>query len=70
MTENQKEPGRGLPPRMPGWVKLTIIVFIVLVVAVVVLHLMGFGIASHGASNAADMLARGQMDHIILIGNL
>ena len=45
MAENQKEPSRGLPPGMPRWVKLIIIVFIVLVAAVVVLHLMGLALA-------------------------
>jgi flagellar basal body-associated protein FliL len=68
MAENQKEPSRGLPPGIPRWLKLIIIVFIVLVAAVVVLHLMGFGFGSHGAINNAEMLARVQINHVILIG--
>ena len=70
MLDNQKVPRRGSPPGMPGWVKRIIILFIVLIVAVVVLHLMGFGFGSHGAINNAATLARGQMDHVILIGKL
>jgi hypothetical protein len=66
MAENQKEPRRGSPPGMPRWVKLIIIVFIVLVAAVVVLHLMGFGFGSHGAINDAATLALGQMDFYYL----
>ena len=53
---------------MPRWLKLIIIVFIVLVAAVVVLHLMGFGFGSHGAINGAEMLARVQINYVILIG--
>ena len=68
MAENQKEPRGGSPPGIPRWLKLIIIVFIVLVAAVVVLHLMGFGFGSHGAINNAEMLARVQINHVILVG--
>ena len=61
MTENQKDPGRGSPPETPRWVKVLIILFIVLVAAVVVLHIMGFGFGGHGTINAAEMFARGQI---------
>jgi hypothetical protein len=66
MADNQKMPDRGSPPGIPRWLKLIIIVFIVLVAAVVVLHLMGFGFGSHGAINDAATLALGQMDFYYL----
>lgn len=64
MTENQKVPGCGSPPETPRWLKVLIMLFIVLVAAIVVLHLMGFGFGGHGAINAAEMFARGQMDYL------
>ena len=50
MAQNQKTPGRGSPPVFPGWVKVLVISFILLMLIVVILHLMGFGFGSHGAS--------------------
>jgi hypothetical protein len=52
MSEKQKAPGHGSPPGTPRWVKLFVIIFIGLIVLVIVLHLMGFGFGSHGASGA------------------
>ncbi len=48
MSENQKVPGRGLPPSTPAWVKVFVIIFIVLVLIVVIVHLTGFRF-DHGA---------------------
>lgn len=64
MLDNQKVPGHGSPPGLPRWVKVLIILFIVLVAAVVVLHLMGFGFGGHGAINVVEVFARGQMDYL------
>jgi hypothetical protein len=49
MSETPNVPGRGTPPRTPGWVKVFIVVLIVLIGIVVFAHLMGFRF-DHGAS--------------------
>jgi hypothetical protein len=41
MSEPSNKPGRGSPPRIPGWVKAFLIVLIVIVAVVVIVHLMG-----------------------------
>ena len=68
MSENQKAPGRGSPPGMPRWVKLVFIIFIVLIAAVVVMHLMGFDFSSHGAINNTGSFAQNAFDYSLLTG--
>ena len=46
MSKNRPDPNS--PPGTPRWVKILIIIFIVLLLLFVILHLMGFGLGSHG----------------------
>jgi len=67
MSENQRTPGRGLPPSTPRWVKVFMIIFIALVLLVVILHLMGFGFGSHSAGGSGGVLSRGLVGYSWLI---
>ena len=49
MAENHNLPGRGMPPKTPGWVKAFFIVVLLLVLIVVAAHLMGLRF-DHGAA--------------------
>ena len=49
MAENQNIPGRGAPPKTPGWVKAFFIVILLLVLIVILAHLMGLRF-DHGAA--------------------
>ena len=49
MSETPKRPNPASPPATPRWVKIVVLTFIVLVLAVIILHLMGFGFGNHGA---------------------
>ena len=51
MSKDQNLPGRDVPPRTPGWVKVFVAILIVLVVIVVIAHLLGFRF-DHGAGAA------------------
>ena len=44
---SQTLPNRGSPPSTPRWVKVSVIIFIVLVLLFVILHLMGLGFGGH-----------------------
>ena len=47
MSQTREKPDRGSPPSTPRWVKVSVIIFIVLVLLFVILHLMGFGFGGH-----------------------
>ena len=51
MSENSNMSERGVPPRMPNWVKVFIVLLIALALIVVIAHLMGFRF-DHGAGGA------------------
>jgi hypothetical protein len=42
MAQTHERPDSASPPSTPGWVKVTGIIFIILVLLVVVLHLTGY----------------------------
>lgn len=46
MSNNRPNPNS--PPGMPRWVKILLIIFIFLILLFVILHLLGFGLGSHG----------------------
>ena len=54
-----KRPDPALPPDTPRWVKILIGLFIVLVLLFVILHLLGFGLGSHGMGNHTLLLEHG-----------
>ena len=45
--EDTHMPNRGSPPSTPRWVKVSVIIFIVLVVLFLILHLTGHGFGDH-----------------------
>ena len=57
MTENQKVPGRGLPPPTPRWVKVFVIIFVLLILLVIILHLIGFGFGGHAVGGAGEIVS-------------
>ena len=57
MSNNRPDPNA--PPGTPRWVKIFVIVFIALVLLVIILHLMGFGMAGHGMSVQTSLIEHG-----------
>jgi hypothetical protein len=49
MSETPKRPNPASPPPAPRWVQVIVILSIVLILAVIILHLMGFEFGSHGS---------------------
>ncbi len=47
MSQTPRRPDLGSPPNMPRWVKIMIVSFIVLVLAVILMHLAGFNFGGH-----------------------
>lgn len=47
MTQHPIKPGRGEPPATPRWVKISVAIFIVLILVVVAMHLAGVDFGSH-----------------------
>ena len=47
MSQTPVKPDRGSPPNTPRWVKVFVIIFIVLILAVVILHLTGNSLGGH-----------------------
>jgi hypothetical protein len=55
MSQTHTRPDPGAPPALPRWVKVFGIVFLVLVLALVILHLTGNGLGNlHGAFRAVE----------------
>ena len=48
MSQTPVKPDRGSPPDTPRWVKVFVIIFIVLILAVVILHLTGNSLGGPG----------------------
>jgi hypothetical protein len=49
MSQSDDEPGRGSPPSAPRWVKVSAIIFAVLVLLFVILHLTGNSLGGPGS---------------------
>jgi hypothetical protein len=49
MAQTNERPDRASPPATPRWVKVTGIIFIVLVLLVIVLHLTGYSPGGPGS---------------------
>ena len=56
---SQTPPNRRLPPSTPRWVKVSVIIFIILVLLFVILHLMGLGFGGHGLVGLTLLIERG-----------
>jgi hypothetical protein len=57
MSKTRPDPGS--PPSTPRWVKILAIIFIILAVAFIILHLMGFGMGGHGLSSHTLLIEYG-----------
>jgi hypothetical protein len=56
MSTNRPDPNS--PPPIPRWVKILVGIFIVLIILIIVMHLMGFGMGSHGMGGDALLIAQ------------
>ena len=56
MTEKQNAPQRNTPPGTPGWVKVFFILIILFIIAVVIVHLLGFRF-NHGGATIFNNIA-------------
>jgi len=65
---SQTLPNRGSPPSTPRWVKVSVIIFIVLVLMFVILHLMGLGFGGHGLTGHTAYRTRGAAAKIMTPG--
>lgn len=56
MAQAHDRPSRNTPPRLPGWVKVFGMLFLILVVAFVILHLTGNSLGGlHGARTPIEL---------------
>ena len=56
MSETQRRPNPGRPPRTPRWVIALVIILVVLVLLVIILHLAGNPFRGHEVSSLGYVL--------------